>query len=322
MARGRSLDRVAALEDRLSLFDAEAVRAALVDALPAAVPVTALEPIPQGWGNESWKVDSALGPLIAKIGRQWSDVAKWRASARALDLARGAGVPVPELLEFVDSLEALDGRIFRVFRYIEGTTARADAPAPLFRELGATMRRLHSIEVSGFTSRLGDDGFARWSEFLEHRWPAMIGRAERAGVDPTLIARSHDVATALAADVDSVVRPALCHRDLYFDNVLVDEKSVLVALLDFDVAEVWDPLVEQFKLEWFVFEPNPAAREPFFEGYLAGDPMPPMFEHRVRLVSIVELLNHAANWQVQGQHDIAAEALDRLRVQLGLPTEH
>jgi Ser/Thr protein kinase RdoA (MazF antagonist) len=75
------------------------------------------------------------------------------------------------MLAFVDSAQALDGRIFRVFRYIEGTTARVDAPAALFRELGATMRRLHSIEAPGFTSRLGDDGFARWSEFLEHRWP-------------------------------------------------------------------------------------------------------------------------------------------------------
>src|SRR4029077_19410132 len=133
---------------------AEAVRAALVDALPAAEPVTALEPIPQGWGHESWRVDCALSPLSAKILRLWSDVAKWRAAARALDLARGGGVLAPELLAFVDSARPLDGRIFRVFRYIEGTTARVDAPAALFSALGATMRRLHSIEVSGFTSRL------------------------------------------------------------------------------------------------------------------------------------------------------------------------
>jgi aminoglycoside phosphotransferase (APT) family kinase protein len=300
------------------LFDPEAVRVALVDALPAAAPVTALEPIPQGWGNESWRVDSALGPLIAKIGREWSDVAKWRASARALDLARGAGVPAPELLAFVDSMEVLQGRIFRVFRYIEGTTARVDAPPAVFCELGATMRRLHSIEVPRFTSRLGDEGFARWSEFLEDRWPAMIGRAAHAGIDATLVSRSYEVATALAAEVDGVVGPALCHRDLYLDNVLVDEKGALVALLDFDVAEVWDPLVEQLKLQWFLFELNPAARHLFFDGYLAGDPMPPMFDERVRLVSIVELLNHAANWHVQGQVEIATEALDRLRVLVAL----
>ena len=178
------------------------------------------------------------------------------------------------------------------------------------------------FEVQGFTSRLGGDEFARWSDFLEHRWPAMLGRAEHADIDPVLVSRAHEVSTALAAEVDGVVGPALCHRDLYLDNVLVDADGALVALLDFDVAEVWDPLVEQLKLEWFVFEPNPAAREPFFDGYLAGDPPPPMFDERVRLASIVELLNHAANWHVQGERDIAAEALSRLRVQLGIPTEH
>jgi aminoglycoside phosphotransferase (APT) family kinase protein len=276
----------------------------------------ALEPIPRGWGNESWRVDSALGPLIAKIGREWSDVAKWRASARALDLARRAGVPAPELLAFVDSVEVLQGRVFRVFRYIEGTTARVDGPPALFRQLGAAMRHLHSIELPCFTSRLGDEGFSRWSEFLEDRWPAMIGRAEHAGIESTLVAQSHEVATALADEVEGVVRPALTHRDLYLDNVLVDQEGALVALLDFDVAEVWDPLVEQLKLEWFLFEPNPAARAPFFDGYLGVDPLPPMFDERVRLVSIVELLNHAANWHVQGQHEIAAEALERLRVLL------
>ena len=148
----------------------------------------------------------------------------------------------------------------------------------------------------------------------------MLGRSGHAGIDPVLVSLTHEVATSLAAAVDGVVRPALCHRDAGSDNVLVDQERALVALLDFDVAEVWDPLVEQIKLEWFVFEANPAAREPFFDGYLAGDPMPPMFDERVRLASIVEvLLNHAANWHVQGQHGIAAEALDRLRVQLGMP---
>jgi aminoglycoside phosphotransferase (APT) family kinase protein len=300
------------------LFDAEMVRDALVEALPDAAPVVSLEPIPRGWGNESWRVETALGTLIAKIGLPWSDVGKWRAASRALELARDAGVPAPELLAFVDSADTLEGRVFRVFRYVEGTTANVDAPASLFYELGVTMRRLHSVEMPVFTSRFDAGGFARWSEFLEHRWPSMLGRAERAGIDPTLVAGAQATATALAIQVDDVVQPALCHRDLYLDNVLVDDDGAFVALLDFDVAEVWDPLVEQFKLEWFVFEPNPAARVPFFDGYLAGGLMPPMFDERVRLASIVELLNHAANWLVQGQVDVAAEALVRLGVLLAV----
>jgi hypothetical protein len=77
------------------------------------------------------------------------------------------------------------------------------------------------------------------------------------------------------------------------------------------------PAVEFFKLDWFVFEPRPDARAPFMEGYLAGDPLPPMFEQRVRLASIIELMNHAANWRLSGQQDaVADQALARLAVLL------
>jgi aminoglycoside phosphotransferase (APT) family kinase protein len=163
-----------------------------------------------------------------------------------------------------------------------------------------------------FTSRVGRAGFDRWSEFLAHRWVPTLARVAHAQIDSTLVARAKACADSLAPEVDEVVTPALCHRDLYLDNVLVDDDGALVALLDFDLVEVWDPLVDFFKLEWFVFEPNPAARKPFMDAYLAGDHLPPMFEERVHLASIVELVNHAANWRIQGQPEIAAEALDRL----------
>ena len=99
-------------------------------------------------------------------------------------------------------------------------------------------------------------------------------------------------------------------RDQGLDNQQKFDR--LVALLDFDLVEVWDPLVDFFKLGWFVFESNPAARESFMADYLAGDPVPPMFDQRVRLASIVELVNHAASWRIQGQREIAEVALARL----------
>ena len=287
---------------------------ALLDALPDAAPVTAIQRIPRGWGNESFVVATAIGTLVAKVALATTPAEKYRASAGALSLARSAGVSAPELLAFVDSVGSLDGRMLRVFRYLAGDTPQIEtAPLPLYFELGATLRRLHSVEVSSFTSRLGTEGFPRWSQFLDHRWQAVLDRASQAEFDVDLVVRAHAESVALSNAVDDVVAPALCHRDLYLDNVLVDEAGSLVALLDFDNVEVWDPVVDFFKLEWFVFEPNPAAREPFLDGYLAGDPMPTMFDERVRLVSIVELLNHAANWHVQGQPEIAAEALGRLR---------
>lgn len=285
---------------------------ALVGALPESPPVTSIERILQGWGNESWIAETALGRLVVKVGLPEADVTKWRAAATGLALARSADLPVPDLLAFVDAADEVDGRILRVFSYIPGSIARVDAPESFFRELGAEVRRLHSIPQPQFTSRVGGDGFDRWSDFLDHRWDAVLGRVAQAEIDPTLVARVKTLASSLAADVDEVATPKLCHRDLYLDNVLVDENGSLVALLDFDMVEVWDPTVEFFKLEWFVFDPRPAARAAFMEAYLAGGSLPPMFEQRVRLASIVELMNHAASWRLSGKPEIADEALDRL----------
>jgi aminoglycoside phosphotransferase (APT) family kinase protein len=294
------------------LIEDEAVGVALIDALPAAAPVVSLDRILQGWGNESWIADTALGRLVVKVGQPWADAVKWRAAEAGLELARDNGVPVPELLAFVDAVGSLDGRVLRVFRYIPGTTPTVDASPSFFRQLGTALRHLHSIAMPSFTARVGEEGFPRWSAFLEHRWTAVAGRAAVTGIDAALVTRARTLSAALAAEVDELVRPALCHRDLYLDNVLVDDDGSLVALLDFDIVEAWDPVVDFFKPQWFIFEPNSAAHSPFFEGYLGGDLLPPLFDERLRLASIIELANHAANWRVQGQLEIAAEALARL----------
>ena len=108
-----------------------------MSALPDAAPVASLERILQGWGNESWIADTALGRLVVKVGQPWADAAKWRASEAGLWLARASGVPAPELLAFVDAVESLDGRVLRVFRYIPGTTPTFDASPSFFRQLGS-----------------------------------------------------------------------------------------------------------------------------------------------------------------------------------------
>jgi aminoglycoside phosphotransferase (APT) family kinase protein len=296
------------------LIDEHSVSDALVRALPSTAPVSSIERINQGWGNLTWFADTAIGRLVVKVGLPTSDIDKWRSAAAGVELARAHGVPTPELLAFVDEVPSLDHRILRVFRHLAGSTPRVDeSSSRLFEQLGSVVRQLHTISLPRFTSRVGGAGFDRWSEFIEDRWVPTLGRVALAGIDPTLVARAKGVADSLAAAVDGVAAPTLCHRDLYLDNLLIDDDGALVALLDFDLVEVWDPLVEFFKLEWFVFEPIPAARESFMSGYLAGAPLPPMFEERVRLASIVELVNHAASWRLTDKPDIADEALDRLR---------
>ena len=115
--------------------------------------------------------------------------------------------------------------------------------------------------------------------------------------------RWHRASTAiseLAGDVDDCARPTLCHRDLYADNLVVDEHGALVAILDWDMAEAWDPAGEWFKLDWLLFPEFPNAEDVFDAAYHAVHPHRARWEQRKQLVDLLETLNAVANTTAQG----------------------
>ncbi len=85
------------------------------------------------------------------------------------------------------------------------------------------------------------------------------------------------------------------HRDLYLDNLLAGPDGTLVALLDFDLAEAWDPAGDLVKLRWQVLPEFPAAADALMAGYTEVDGLPPQFERRVWVTEVLELVNYAAN---------------------------
>ena len=83
--------------------------------------MTSIEPVLQGWGNESWIADTAIGRLIVKVGLSPMPTSPsggrpplgWRSP-------RAADVSAPDLLAFVDAADVLEDRILRIFRCIPG----------------------------------------------------------------------------------------------------------------------------------------------------------------------------------------------------------
>ncbi len=299
-------------------FEAATVRDAVASALPAAAPVRALQRIELGFGNENWMATTGLGRVVVKVGLPAASVAKWRAAARALDFARAAGVGAPELLAFVDVCDALDGRVLRVFSYVPGRSpADLDderARARFYAQLGDAVARLHRVELPGFTSRIGsrDAVFDRWSRYLDYRWVGVCERAARTELDPAVVEHARAVVLDLAAGFDAVTRPVLCHRDLYPDNLCCDAVGNLVALLDFDMAEAWEPAADFHKLRWWNFDRYPEAETAFRAGY-GPPPAGGDFDERVRAVEIVELVNGLANWKGTAAPELVVAAEVRLR---------
>jgi Ser/Thr protein kinase RdoA (MazF antagonist) len=296
------------------------VRAALLDS--GVRGVGDVKPVERGFGNENWLVHTAEGSLLAKVGPSSASVHKWQCGMAASELARAAGVPVPEPIAFVEASALLDGRPFRVFRWIDGqhpSTVIGDAPCRdrFFRQLGEAVARLHRIELPTFTSRINGDApaFELWSEYLDYRWGEVRARAVGAGIDERLLEEVGARLPPLARSVDRRVRPALCHRDLYLDNLLADRDGNLVAILDFDMAEAWDCAGDFFKLRWWVFERIPMSEGHFLSGYRGTSTLPVDLERRVAVVELIELVNVVAN-VVASDAPMANAAAQRLERRL------
>lgn len=301
---------------------ADRVRQVTAALRPTLGRIGAVERVEVGWGNENWTAETNLGRVMVKVGLAGSSPEKWRCAGVALGLARRAGVPAPELMAFEAASELLDDRVLRVFSFIEGAAPDTldDQPAKrsrFFGQLGEAVARLHRVAQPEFTSRIGSGhGKVAWSDFVAHRWRSVIARAEQAGVDHDLVTAAEAALFPLATEFDDITHPVVCHRDLYFDNLLCDRDGNLVALLDFDMAEAWEPAADFHKLRWWVFGTDMAAERDFLAGYRAGAPFPDDFEDRVRIVEILELVNGLANWIVTDQTAMLTNAEDRLRTLL------
>ena len=281
------------------------------------VEMATAESIAMGFGNENWRVTAADGrSYILKLGPVES-FDKWQAARRAGELAAAAGVPMPGLVH----LELQREYVVRVYDWIDGRSPvdiadQRDCVTNMFATLGSTIAALHSVELDAFSSRLDRTApsFRRWSQYVHHRVQQI---RERSTAHDALDRRTLDQAcaliTQLANEVSDSVRPTLCHRDLYADNLLVDERGALVAILDWDMAEAWDAAGEWFKLGLLLFPAFPEGDAAFTAAYRAVHPEPPDWTLRTQLVDLMETLNAVANVATQRWN---ADFESRLRAHL------
>jgi aminoglycoside phosphotransferase (APT) family kinase protein len=293
--------------------DVSVAASSLLDA-----PIAEAAPLPVSSANETWRVVTDAGArYVIKIGPLGFE-AKWRSAHRALDLAQTVGVPVAPLVRSAPQ----DGRFVRAFEWIEGQPPDPaglgdDGVRRLFTDLGAALRALHGIELDAFSSRLDGSApsFTRWPDYLEYRLAAITARCRATcALDADELDRVCGAVNRLAAAVGDHARPALCHRDLYADNLLVDPTGRLVAILDFDTAEAWDRAGEFDKLDRLLISAFPGARPWFEAAYREGRPTPPRWDERVRLVALIEALNTLPNAIAAGWNpDYADDARRRMR---------
>lgn len=165
---------------------------------------------------------------------------------RVMAALQDTAVPVPRMITFCADEDVL-GAPFYLMERVAGTPYRRAAElAPLGPErtrriaeaLVDTLTRLHAVDPAG----VGLADFGRPDGFLARqveRWRRQLA-ASRSRDLPGADAL-HD---ALAADVPAQSPTGIVHGDYRLDNVLVDKDDRPVAVVDWEMATLGDPLTD------------------------------------------------------------------------------
>jgi aminoglycoside phosphotransferase (APT) family kinase protein len=141
-----------------------------------------------------------------------------------------------------------------------------DAFGDQLRQLGGAVRALHRLTPGSPLAPTSDaDIRAGWQESLE----AALAYVDE--IAPGAIARDL-LARRFADDLDREAgsfQPALVHRDLTCDNVLVDDAHG-TWIIDWEMSTVGHPELDLARLLWFDLEDDPRLVEAFLDGYGGG----------------------------------------------------
>jgi aminoglycoside phosphotransferase (APT) family kinase protein len=153
------------------------------------------------------------------------------------------GLPTPRIVANEEDPTVLDGRPFCLMEAVEGTRIE-----PLVGQVPSisiavaavdTLRRIQQVEIEQ-SGLAGERAVPLTEEMMRWAWLMQRAPEELTGAAPALGAR-------LAEKQPSDPEPCLVHGDFHYGNMLFrieDGKPVVVAVLDWEIAEIGPPLLD------------------------------------------------------------------------------
>ena len=171
----------------------------------------------------------------------------WAASTASWPGLQGTAVPVPPVEGYCSDPDVI-GAPFYVMGYVVGhvvrdaETARAvltpAARTNASRSLVDTMAKIHAVDLVA----AGLDDLGRHEGYIARqlrRWYGQVSQQRTR--DLPAIDRIHDALQARIPDQDGAT---LVHGDYRLDNCMVDDDGELVAVLDWEICTLGDPLAD------------------------------------------------------------------------------
>jgi aminoglycoside phosphotransferase (APT) family kinase protein len=148
------------------------------------------------------------------------------------------GFPVPAVLAMSGD-PVIDGRPFVLLQRVSGVRVEEAQTHiggdRLVASAVSTLRRLHAIPTAAIGLAEGPVEIAADLD----RWHALLERA-RADLDMPFEA----LRAALASSYPQPRPPCVVHADYHFGNLLFDRDASVVAVLDWEIAEIGQPLID------------------------------------------------------------------------------
>jgi len=221
--------------------------------IAGAVPPFRFELIAGGRSNLTYRVTDAGGrdyalrrPPVSHVLATAHDMAREHTVISAL---QATDVPVPTTLGLCTDT-AVNGAPFYVMSFVEGHILRDEAASARLPEavrahasdsLVDTLARLHAVDVDAVG--LGD--FARREGYIARQLKRWHGQFEQSTLDgvpgPAVIDRAWEVLSAKIPEQQGV---AIVHGDYRLDNTVLDDHGDVIAILDWEICTLGDPLAD------------------------------------------------------------------------------
>lgn len=234
-------------------IDHAGVTAWMAAEVPQAKPPLSFELIAGGRSNLTYRVtdqaDQSFAlrrPPVSHVLPTAHDMQREHTVLTALG---GTGVPVPRTYGLCTD-PAVTGAPFYVMSLVEGHILRDEDAVAGLSEAGRshtgdslidTLAALHDVDVEAVG--LGD--FARHDGYIERQLKRWHGQYRSSTVDgvrgPAVIDQVHDL---LASQIPEQQGVSIVHGDYRLDNTVLDDDGTVLAILDWEICTLGDPLAD------------------------------------------------------------------------------
>ncbi len=246
-------------------IDRDGVTGWMTETIPGSEPPFTFELIAGGRSNLTYRVTDRNGrsyalrrPPVSHVLPTAHDMKREHTVISALG---NTDVPVPRALGLCTD-ESVNGAPFYVMSFVEGHIIRDDRAAgqmtPTARgrsgqSLIETLARLHAVDVDDVG--LGD--FARRDGYIARQLKRWHGQFTQSTVDgrpgPAVVDRVHELLAARIPEQQGVV---IVHGDYRLDNTVLDDGGEVLAILDWEICTLGDPLADLGLLLVYWAEPE------------------------------------------------------------------